>query len=95
MKRLNEHLRNTKSLDSAQGALQVHKSSTDQAFSCQKIQDGFNKKSSTLAVFNKKSSTFADYKLQCCSKSSSLNNNERREDYTDNSYVCDLCTKEN
>lgn len=52
MRRLDKELREKKILDRAQAAFQAHKSSTDQAaFLTQKIQDGFNMKKSTLAVF--------------------------------------------
>ena len=52
MKRLEKHLRKEKLLDPSQGAFQQHKSSLDQAsFLCQKIQDSFNVKETTLTVF--------------------------------------------
>lgn len=52
MIRLNKQLRVLKVLDCAQGAFQAHKSSTDQAaFLCQRIQEGFNAKLSSVVVF--------------------------------------------
>jgi hypothetical protein len=50
--KLNRNVMKSKILDPAQGAFQSHKSSIDQVgFICQRIQDGFNSKMSTLAVF--------------------------------------------
>lgn len=52
MTRLQKHFKSHRILDSAQGAFQPRKSSTDQVtFLCQKIQNNYNAKLTTLAVF--------------------------------------------
>lgn len=52
MSRLQEHLRSNRIMDPSQGAFQPNKASIDQvAYLCQRIQDNFNSKLSTIVVF--------------------------------------------